>query len=93
MNLKTKLAERFKAQYPDKRLLAVQLNGFSHKAFYDNGNKDSAIEVLEFSGYADSIVDTGFENNDKLRPIFDGIPHYEYKHNATEIVYINPENR
>ena len=93
MNLKTKLAERFKAQYPNKRLLAVQLNGFSHTIFYDNGNRDSAIEILRFSGYANSIVDTGFENNDTLRPLFAGIPNYEYQHNATEIVYINPEDR
>lgn len=41
MTQKEKLAARFQKNYKDQglRLLAIQLNGFSHKVFFDRGSK------------------------------------------------------
>lgn len=87
---KTELKRLFKDRFNNlfnKRLLAVQLNGFTHKVFY-NDHKNGDIKVLTYSAY--TVIDPA--NNEKLKTLFDGFSHFCYKHNAIEIVYIKPEN-
>ena len=80
--MKQMFEDRFKKLYPDKRLLAIQLNGFSHVAFYDSGTEDSRIETYNYSAYIDGKCE-----------LFDNIPHSSYKQEPVEIVYIRPEER
>lgn len=82
-DLKHALEVRFKKHFPNKRLLAVQLNGFSHKAYYDSGTAASKIECYEYSHYTHN-------DNDNM---FTGIGHYSYQNNATEILYLKPNER
>lgn len=88
MNRKQEIQKNFKEIYKGKRLLAVQLNGFSHKVFYDNGTKDSKVIVEEYSPWIKTERDN--ENTKKLLQWYST---YEYKGNPKEIVYVNPEER
>lgn len=82
--MKKEFQERFKKAFPEHRLLAVQLNGFSHKAFCDKG-PNTDIEVMEYSGY--------MANDPDLTSVFQGVGHSSYQNNAQEIVYIMPKER
>lgn len=82
-DLKSRFNEIFKG---NERLLAIQLNGFSHSVIYDFGEKTSQIIKDEFSHYTDGATH-------KLYKIFDDISHYPYQNNAKEFVYIRPEER
>lgn len=86
--MKTELKKKFKLLYPNKRLLAIQLNGFSHKVFYDEGTAESHVQTDEFSGCMP-------EGNWKIEAtkLFNGIGHNSYQGNAKEYVYINPTQR
>ena len=85
--LKTIIKERFNKQYPHMRLLAVQLNGFTHTIFMDNGDGASSVEALRISNY------TTFEDDETVRAIFEGIPNYTYQNKPVEYVYIKPNER
>lgn len=85
--LKQELENRFKKLFePNARLLAIQLNGFSHTVFYDFGKKEDNIELKDYSRYTSTF-------DDKLSKLFNGIPHYIYQGNPLEIVYVCPEER
>jgi len=47
--MKKEMLAKFKELYKGKRLLAVQLNGFNHTIFYDNGKTDSEIDIERYS--------------------------------------------
>ena len=85
---KNRLKTRFKRFYPGKRLLAVQLDGFSHAVIFDGGSRDSAVQRDTFSHCMPegrwSDAATGF---------FAEIPNHSYQNAAREIVYIAPESR
>lgn len=83
--MKEKLQARFKEMYKDKRLLAVQLNGFTHSIFFDDGDANSKVECVHFSHYMDA--------DEKLKYIFSDVYHYAYKHNPLELIYILPNER
>jgi hypothetical protein len=88
---------RFKQVFPNYRLLAIQLNGFTHSVYFDSGNADSRIQKLSFSNYLGNMekmrmgISIDIDNN--LKTLFSGFPNLYYQHNATEIVYILPEKR
>lgn len=86
--MKKELLERFNGLYPKSRLLAIQLNGFSHKVFYDNGKAGSTIKVEEHSGYH-LIGDVG----SKVSKLLGSIAHYSYQGNPEEIIYVKPDER
>ena len=85
--LKRLFKNRFTELYPDKRLLAIQLDGFTHRVFY-NDHKNGVIKVLTYSTY--TVFDPA--NNEKLEALFDGFPHYIYKHNSIGLIYVKLEN-
>lgn len=86
--LKTYLKKRFKRYYPKKRLLAVQLDGFSHAVVYDDGTKTSAVKKDIFSHCMPegkfSIAASAF---------FAGIGNAGYQNNAREIIFVLPSDR
>lgn len=86
--MKKELLERFKNLYPGKRLLAVQLNGFTHKVFYDGGSSDASITVEDFSPWTETQRQT--KESELLLGSFST---YAYKDNPKEIIYIKPEER
>ena len=88
MNIKKEIQENFDRLYKSKRLLAVQLNGFSHKVFYDNGTKDSKVIVEEYSPWIKTERDN--ENTKKLMQWYST---YQYKGNPKEIIYVDPKER
>ncbi len=86
--MKARLKKLFKKAYPKNRLLAIQLNGFSHKVFFDEGTKESQVKCDEWSG---CMPEGGWSS--RASTLFAGIGHSGYQNNAQEIVYLNPEER
>lgn len=91
--MKDMFAKRFKAEFPKKRLLAVQLNGFSHRVVLDEGNAKSRPQYLEYSAYLSSSEISDKKLNTSLANIFEGVSHYAYQGNATEIIFVQPNER
>ncbi len=88
MEEKQLLKERFEKNHPGKRLLAIQLNGFNHSVFYDDGDKNSEIQISRYSNYAPEIKELN-----PLGEMFDGFSNMSYQNNAKEIMYVKPEER
>lgn len=86
--MKKDLRELFKKLYPKKRLLAIQLNGFSHKVFYDDGNRSSGVQVDEYSAYTTCGRETS-----QVAELLSNIPHHAYQGNPKEILYLTPDQR
>lgn len=87
--MKQEFSEKFKEIYKGKRLLAVQLNGFNHTLFYDNGDGDSEVEIDRFSLYTKM-------GTDKAQKLFENLSldyHYKFKHEPEEILFLTPEER
>ena len=81
-------SERFEKLYPGKRLLAVNLNGFSHTVFYDHGTATDEILIDKYSGNMPegpwSIEATKF---------FVGIGHMTYQVQPEELVFVGINER
>ena len=88
MNIKKEIKKVFDEFYKGKRILAVDLNGFSHRVWYDNGTKDSEITIEEYSPYMTMPRDK--IHTKKLLGSYDT---YEYKGNPLGIVYVEPKER
>jgi hypothetical protein len=86
--MKKEIKERFKNLYPGKRLLAVQLNGFTHKVFYDGGSSDEQITIEDYSPWTTTSRQT--KESELLLASFST---YTYKNNPKEIIFLTPEER
>lgn len=88
MSQKEQLKEKFHELYDNKRLLAIQLDGFNHRVFFDDGVKNSEIEIERHTSYAP-------EQNKwpRATELLSSIPHHEHQNNAVEYLYVLPENR
>ena len=88
--------QRFEENYKGKRLLAIQLNGFTHTVFYDNKKKGEKVEkenisIDRYSGCMGQTEANGYGmNNTAVSKLFEGYPNYAYQNNAKEIVYVKP---
>ena len=82
------LKERFAALYPKKRLLAIQLNGFTHTVFFDNGRKTDKVTAESFSACAPEM-----KWGSAAVALFNGISHAGYQNNAQELVFVLPNDR
>ena len=80
--MKKEFKKRFKELYDAKKyeLACVQLDGFSHRLYYYEGDE---LHVDVWSAYSD-------KGNEKLTSFFSGCPHYAYQGNPKEIIYIMP---
>lgn len=95
--MKKEFEKLFYELFDGYRLLAIQLNGFSHSAIVDKGNSSSRIERWEYTNYMGNAekkaYGTDMNRDEKLSILFSGFNHLSYQHNAKEIVYINPNER
>ena len=91
--MKQEFAKRFKKEFPKLRLLAVQLNGFSHRVVCDDNKASTKPLFLEYSGYLSKSEVGDVETYAKLKRIFEGVGHTSYQGNAQEIVYVLPHER
>jgi hypothetical protein len=86
--MKREISNNFKNIYKGKRLLAVQLNGFSHKVFFDGGSGSDPVQVEEYSAY------TRMERQTKeVEQLLSSYSHYNYKRAPKELIYVSPEKR
>lgn len=86
--LRSYLKKRFKALYPNRRLLAVRLDGFTHKVFYDRGGIGTPLEIDTFS----HCMPEG-NWSERAKEFFKEIGNAGYQNNAREIVFTYPKSR
>lgn len=90
--MKAQLLKDFNTIYQNKRLLSIQLNGFTHSVFYDSNTRDSDIIIEKHSSYISSYEkDQRFTN--EAYKLLSKYNHYTYQGNAKEILYILPKDR
>lgn len=88
MNKKT-LKANFKKIYPaGSRLLAVQLDGFTHGVVYDAGTRESKVTIDRFSH---CMPEGGWSAN--ASAFFKDIGNAGYQNNAQEFIFVLPEAR
>lgn len=95
--MKKEFEKKFYELFDGYRLLAIQLNGFSHSAIVDKGDSSSRIERWEYTSYMNDwekvALNQNMNHDRKLKALFDGFSHYEYKQSPKEIIYIYPSKR
>ena len=95
--MKKEFKERWKRLFPNKRLLAVQLNGFTHSIFYDEQKPRAEVkrELVRHLVYSDCMSQAEAKsygmNDDNVVEFFAGFPNCQYQNNAQEIVYVMPK--
>ena len=95
-DMKKEFKKRWAELFPGKRLLAVQLNGFTHSIFYDEKSARAKVvkgEVsqMTYSDYISKAEAIMFDMNFKeVTEFFKDFPNAQYQHNALEIVYVRP---
>lgn len=95
---------KFQKHFPDKRLLALQLDGFSHRVIYDDVPKTPkahAIDVSFCMGQWEELEHAKAAGKDvRLQKLardflaeagFGG--HSSYQNNPKEIIFVEPEDR
>lgn len=85
---KTELNKKFKALYPGKRLLSVQLDGFSHRVVFDNGKRASKVT---FDYFSHCMPEGGWSA--QASKFFKNIPNSIYQNNAQEYIFVLPNER
>lgn len=86
------LQYKFNERLPDKRLLAIGLDGFSHSIWYDDGTKESEVQQLGYSAYNPELSTEDW-NSSTAKYILGSEPHYMYQGNPKQILYVSPEER
>lgn len=85
---KTYLKKRFKELYPaPARLLAVQLDGFSHRLVYDTGKRSS----IQFDYFSHCMPEGNWSS--RAASFFRDISNAGYQNNAREIIFLTPAQR
>ena len=96
MTNKDLFKQRFEKLYPGKRLLAIQLDGFTHSVYYDDlKGKEKPIKGKchkdIYTGCMGQVEANSYGmNSTAVNKLFEGYPNYAYQNNAKEIVYIRP---
>ena len=92
----------FHQHFPDRRLLAIHLDGFSHEVVYDGKKKDTDITYVHVSFYCSEAEELHYHPEEEwdrqrearafLRDIHRD-SHSPYQGNAIEIVFVDPGER
>ena len=96
--IKKEFKERWNRLFPNKRLLAVQLNGFTHSIYYDEKSPRAKVVKGECKKleYTDCMSKAEAKlygmNDDNVVEFFVGYPNSQYQNNAIEIVYVMPKD-
>lgn len=83
--MKKQLKAQFEKQFPKCKIACIHLNGFTHEVYYIN--EEGKRAKATYSAY---YVDDAFIN-EKLKEVFSGFYHEAFKHNPTEILYMQPK--
>lgn len=83
--------QRFKEQFPNKRLLAIRLDGFSHTLFYDNPDQhsDGTEEDYELLRHTTAPE----QNTQEANKFFADVPHYVYQNNPWYHIWVRYHER
>ena len=100
LEIELKTFQRF---FPGKRLLALQLDGFSHCVVYDDVPKTPkahAVEVSFCMGEAEEMAYAKTEEARAMKKAARGFlaaiglnVHISFQGNPMEIIYVDPEDR
>jgi hypothetical protein len=90
MDNKQELEKRFNELYPGKRLLEINLNGFYHSIWYDDGSRNSEVQQEISSNY---LAVGEFPMYPKAMKLFEGYLNSQYQNNDETLNYIKPEKR
>lgn len=94
MELKEMFKERFEKLYKGNRLLAIQLDGFTHAVIFDNGKRDSQVHKEAYSSYVGKEEGKMYGlNNERTCEMFKDVSNSAYQNNAQEIIYVLPNER
>lgn len=99
-----RLEAAFAAKFPDKRLLCIQLDGFSHRVIYDDvprSEKAHAIDVSFCMGMWEELEYSRARGEDvcaqkRAREFLEEAgysSHFAYQGNPTEVILVEPEDR
>lgn len=87
-NLIDLLETRFKELFKKERLLGIKLDGFSHTVAFDDGNKESEVEIMTYTSYAPEL-----KQDKRVALLFNGIGHMSYQGNPFIHYWFSPEQR
>lgn len=101
---KARLESLFHSKFPDKRLLALQLDGFSHRVIYDDvprTPKAHAVDISFCMGQIEEIEHAKARGDDvrvvwRMREFLEEAGysgHWQYQGNPTEVILVMPEDR
>jgi hypothetical protein len=94
MELKELFKKRFEKLYKGNRLLAIQLDGFTHCVIFDDGKSHSQVHKEAYSSFIGKEEAQMYGlNNERTSELFKGVSNSTYQNNATEIVYVLPNER
>ena len=85
---KPEMLKKFRALYPKKRLLSVQLDGFTHRVIFDGGNRASEVK---FDYFSNCMPEGNWST--QASEFFKDIPNYIYQNNAQEYIFVLPSER
>jgi hypothetical protein len=85
---KPEMLKKFKELYPKKRLLSVQLDGFTHRVVFDGGSRASEVKFDYFS----HCMPEGAWSTQASK-FFKDIPNSIYQNNAQEYIFVLPNER
>lgn len=101
---KARLESLFREKFPDKRLLALQLDGFSHRVIYDDvprTPKAHAVDISFCMGQIEEIEHAKAYGKDvrviwRMREFLEEAgysSHCQYQNNPAEVILVMPEDR
>ena len=100
LELELKAFQKF---FPGKRLLALQLDGFSHCVIYDDVPKTPKAYWVEVSFYMGEAEEMAYAKTDEDRAMKKAArgflkaiglgSHISFQGNPKEIIYVDPEDR
>jgi hypothetical protein len=100
LELELKAFQKF---FPGKRLLALCLDGFSHRVIYDDVPKTPKAHAVYVSFYMGEAEEMSYAKTDEDRAKLKAArgfltaiglnTHVSFQGNPKEIIYVNPEDR
>lgn len=96
--MKKLFRERWNTLFSGKRLLAVQLDGFSHTIFYDEKSPRAKVvkgevNTMRYSGCMSMGEAQSYGMNEpNVCKFFAGFANYQYQENPIEIVFVMPKD-
>jgi len=98
-----KILKSFEKLFPNKRLLAIQLDGFSHHVVYDDIPRDIKAHSLEISFYMGVAEESVYCRDPEKKALLkaarqflqdNGFAHHlDFQNNPMEIIFVDPEDR